>query len=114
MDFVTYNDYRRVLSVIGDRGQPVLRIHQLSTIAAIQDQQRKSPLGQEELMCGMHDLLPTEIPDVQLGGFGLCERQRPNFDGDPAGDGFIGIEAPPLRRRIREVSRAWFNGRAPS
>src|SRR5690349_24018220 len=52
------------------------------SVAAVEDQQVDAAGGEEELVGGVHDLLPAEVPDVQGRLVRTRERDAPRRDGD--------------------------------
>ena len=65
---VADDQHRRLAAEGLDDLEPVLDAVFLLRQARIQHQQVETALGEEELVRGMHDLLPAEIPDVEFDG----------------------------------------------
>ena len=65
LDLVQHHDHRRVAAEALDQSQPVVGVRVLATLAAFQYQEIKAALGEEELVGGVHGLLPAEVPHVQ-------------------------------------------------
>jgi len=62
---VADDQHRRLAAERLNDLEPVLDAVFLLRQARIQHQQVKTTLGEEELVCGVHDLLPTEVPNVE-------------------------------------------------
>ena len=66
VNFVADDQDRRLAAKGLNDLEPVFDAVLLLRQARIQHQQVETSLGEEELVRGMHDLLPAEIPDIQL------------------------------------------------
>jgi hypothetical protein len=67
--------------------EPILDAPFVFALTGIEDQEVETALGVEELVGGVHDFLPAEVPDVQGDGnsalLGAIHLQRPGFDVNP-------------------------------
>jgi hypothetical protein len=71
LDLVEDDDDRRALAEAVDEGQPIVGISVLVPLTAVEHQQIQAPLCEKKLVRRMHDLLATEIPDVQADVFSI-------------------------------------------
>ena len=61
---VEHDEHRRFAAEALDQLEPVFGVRVLIPLAAAQDDEVHRPFGQEELVRGVHDFLPAEVPDV--------------------------------------------------
>ena len=66
-----------------DHAHPVVGVGVFRVAASVEHEQVDAALRQEELVRGVHDLLPAEVPDVQPHRTELRQRQFPIGDLDP-------------------------------
>src|SRR5262245_8339708 len=73
-------------------------------LAAVEDDEEYAPLGEEVPVGLVHDLLPTEVPDVELRALVLGRRpgRHPDPMVDPFGLLLIRIRPLPLGERPNE------------
>src|SRR5215211_1415938 len=83
-DFVLDHNHWRLTAKALDVLQPILCVNVLATLTTVENQQVETPLGQEELMGGMHDLLAAEVPNVKTERVGSV-REEPVRDPDALG-----------------------------
>ena len=60
-----------------DEFEPVFGIGIFVALATVEDEQVKAALGEKELVGGVHDLLPTEVPHVECNIFGVVKVNGP-------------------------------------
>ncbi len=93
LDLVQNDDDRRLRGKAADQAQPVFGIGILAPLAAGKHQEVEAALGEEELVRGVHDLLPAEVPYVQADLLAIVQAQGPIGYGDPFGLPLVRIEA---------------------
>jgi len=83
LNLVEHHQHRRLGREAGDQPQPVIGVLFLPPGAAVEHEQVQAAVGQEELVCGVHDLLPAKVPDI-LPHFVLLppDGNRPLLDAD--------------------------------
>ena len=61
---VDHHQDGRVATITLDDPQPVVNVAFVLSLAGVENEQVEAALGQEELVGGVHDLLPAEVPDI--------------------------------------------------
>jgi len=63
--FIGDDDHRGIVRNVLDRLQPIVDPRVRFGVAGTDEQDVQTPLGEEELMRGMINVLPTEVPDIR-------------------------------------------------
>ena len=76
-EFVEHDENGGIAAKALDQVSPVLGIGIFVALATVEHQQVKATLGEKELVGGVHDLLPPEVPHVEFDVFRAIEAKGP-------------------------------------